>query len=299
MLLNRIFKPHGSFQMIKEREWIRFLVFPISTIVCMVTFAGESEQMRNSELIVPFVLVLLNFLVFYIIRDVVYKEGELQQIRLLQERTKNQMNMYQYMESVYGEQRKKVHDFKNSMECIHGLLKSKRYEEAQEYLGQMTENWIEEIDYINTNHPIVDSVINQKFKQAKRKGIPLLLSINNLEKLKMKDEDIVILLGNLLDNAIKYASKNSVIRVMIEKEQISFWNACDEDMGAMADTLCDPFVVGDASRGSRKGSGLGLTIAKNICQLHGFELELVLECSRVLYLFRSNVGVAPVMPGDE
>lgn len=83
--------------------------------------------------------------------------------------------------------------------------------------------------------------------------------------------------SNLLDNAIKYASKNSVIRVMIEKEQISFWNACDGDMGAMADTLCDPFVVGDASRGSRKGSGLGLTIAKNICQLHGFELELVCE----------------------
>lgn len=83
--------------------------------------------------------------------------------------------------------------------------------------------------------------------------------------------------SNLLDNAIKYASKNSVIRVMIEKEQISFWNACDEDMGAMADSLCDPFVVGDASRGSRKGSGLGLTIAKNICQLHGFELELVCE----------------------
>lgn len=226
MLLNRIFKPHGSFQMIKEREWIRFLVFPISTIVCMVTFAGESEQMRNSELIVPFVLVLLNFLVFYIIRDVVYKEGELQEIRLLQEKNKNQMNMYQYMESVYGEQRKKVHDFKNSMECIHGLLKSKRYEEAQEYLGQMTENWIEEIDYINTNHPIVDSVINQKFKQSKRKGIPLLLSFNDLGNLKMEEEDIVVLLGNLLDNAIEACEKVEInpkwikVRFLVQKENI-------------------------------------------------------------------------------
>lgn len=226
IVLNCLFRPHGSFQMIKDREWIRFLIFPISTIVCMITFTRESEQVRNSELMVSFVLVLLNFLVFYIIRDVVYKEEELQQIRLLQERTKNQMNMYQYMESVYGEQRKKVHDFKNSMECIQGLLKSKRYEEAKEYLGQITENWMEEIDYVNTNHPIVDSVINQKFKQAKRKGIPLLLSINNLEKLKMKDEDIVILLGNLLDNAIEACEKTEInskwikLRFLVQEESI-------------------------------------------------------------------------------
>ena len=226
ILLNCLFRPHGSFQMIKDREWIRFLIFPISTIVCMVSFTRESEQVRNSELIVAFVLVLLNFLVFYIIRDVVYKEEELQEVRLLQERTKNQMNVYQYMESVYGEQRKKVHDFKNSMECIRGLLKSNRYEEAQEYLGQMTENWIEEIDYINTNHPIVDSIINQKFKQAKRKGIPLLLSINDLRNLKMEDEDIVILLGNLLDNAIEASEKVEInpkwikVRFLVQKENI-------------------------------------------------------------------------------
>lgn len=226
MLLNRLFRPHGSFRMIKDREWLRFLLFPISTIVSMITFARESDRMENSVLMAAFVLVLLNFLVFYIIRDVVYKEEELQEIRLLQERTKNQMNMYQYMEGVYEEQRKKVHDFKNSMECIQGLLKSKRYEEAEEYIGQMTENWIEEIDYVNTNHPIVDSVINQKFKQSKRKGIPLLLSINDLSNLKMKDEDVVILLGNLIDNAIEACEKVETnlkwikVRFLVQEESI-------------------------------------------------------------------------------
>lgn len=85
------------------------------------------------------------------------------------------------------------------------------------------------------------------------------------------------LCNNLLENAGKYASKNSVIRVMIGEEEISFWNACDEDLRAIADTLCEPFVVGDVSRGNRNGSGLGLAIAKSICQMHGFAMELVCE----------------------
>lgn len=90
----------------------------------------------------------------------------------------------------------------------------------------MTENWIEEIDYVNTNHPIVDSVINQKFKQSKRKGIPLLMSINDLGNLKMEDEDIVILLGNLLDNAIEACEKIETnpkwikVRFLVQEENV-------------------------------------------------------------------------------
>lgn len=226
LLLNRLFRPHGNFGMMKDREWIRFLLLPVSTIICMITFAKEGGASETSMLMASFVLVLLNFWVFYIIRDVVFKEEELQEIHLLQERTKNQMNMYHYMEGVYGEQRKKTHDFKNSIECIQGLLKAKRYKEAEEYLEQMTQNWIEEIDYVSTNHPIVDSILNQKYKQAKRKGIPLLLSINNLSDLKMQDEDIVILLGNLIDNAIEACEKGDInsrwikVRFLVQEENV-------------------------------------------------------------------------------
>ena len=83
------------------------------------------------------------------------------------------------------------------------------------------------------------------------------------------------LLCNLLDNAIKYASKNTTICVMMKDKEISIQNVCEEDLQGIADTLCQPFVVGDTSRGNQKGSGLGLAIARNICELHGFGFELI------------------------
>lgn len=83
------------------------------------------------------------------------------------------------------------------------------------------------------------------------------------------------LLCNLLDNAIKYALRDTTICVMMKDKEISIQNACEEDLSSREDTLCQPFVVGDTSRGNRKGSGLGLAIAKNICELHGFGFELI------------------------
>jgi K+-sensing histidine kinase KdpD len=56
------------------------------------------------------------------------------------------------------------------------------------------------------------------------------------------------LLCNLLDNAVKYASKNTTICVMMKDKEISIQNACEEDLSSREDTLCRPFVVGDTSR---------------------------------------------------
>lgn len=217
VLLNRVFHSNNSFNLITDKEWIRFLFFPFTTIVCMSALAIEEKNGGRAVLVVSFALVFLNFLVFYMIRDVMSKEKEIRETYLSKERIKNQMAMYQYMEGVYGEQRKHTHEFKNHLICLSGLLKSGEYLKAKGYLNKISDNWVEEMDFINTNNMIVNSVINQKFKVAKKKGIPLLLSINDLGNLKMEEEDIVTLVANLLDNAIEACEKitkgNKVIKL--------------------------------------------------------------------------------------
>lgn len=205
--INRIFRGFGSFNLITDREWIRFLFFPIITIVCMSAFAMEGGITSNAMLVASFGLVLSNFLVFYMLRDVVIREKEIMEVRLSHERSKNQMNIYEIMQAASEEQNQKIHDFNHHFDCLQGLLKNQDFKKATEYVNSISNNLIEEIKYINTNNDIVNSLLNQKMKQARKKGIQIVLTLNDLRYIPIADEHIVTIMANILDNAIESCEK--------------------------------------------------------------------------------------------
>lgn len=272
MVINRLFKPQNNFYLIPNNEWLRFICFPVITMVCMTAFALEGGTATTAVLISAFALVLSNFLIFYIIRDVVANEQRIQEMRVSRERLKNQMDMYQYMESVYDDQRKKTHDFKNHMGCVQGLLKAGDYIEAEEYLEKINQNWIKELDYINTNNAIVNSVINQKFKLAKSKNIPMVLSINNLKNLTMADEDIVTILSNLLDNAIEACEK---LENMPREIKVQFTEENGKVTISVRNPVAEPLNISGGrlitTKKDKKLHGLGIANIENAVKKYGGE----------------------------
>lgn len=271
IFLNKKFITFGDLNFIPDKEWLRFLLFPVVTIICMTVFATEGGGSR-AVLIASFSLVFSNFLMYSIIRDVIAREQRIREVQVSRERIKNQMDMYRYMETVYGEQRKKVHEFKNQIGCLNGLMKSGNYEEMEEYLGKLTDNWIEEMDYINTNNAIVNSILNQKYKYAKSKGIPILFAVNNLEELPIGEEDIVILLANLLDNAIeacqKVTERDKIIKFRFLKEEdkiiISIRNPVQEAVKVIAGRL-------ETTKKNSKEHGIGMTNIQKVAEQYGGE----------------------------
>lgn len=272
IFLNKKFKPYGSFNLITDKEWVRFLFFPIITIICMSAFAINGERSNNSVLVAAFTLTLSNFLMFYIIHDIVEREQNIQEMRVSQERIKNQVNMYQYMESVYSKQRKKVHEFKNYLCCIQGLMKSQNYTEAEAYINKINHNWVEEMDYINTNNAIVNSVLNQKYKLAKRKGIPIILAVNDLATIPINDEDIVVLLANLIDNAIeacekiKDGTKIIKLRFVYELGKITI-----SVRNPVADSIKRSGNILATTKNNKKEHGIGLSNIQSIVDKYGGE----------------------------
>ena len=101
-------------------------------------------------------------------------------------------------------------------------------------------------------------VLNRKYQDAQEKGIVMALLINDLSGLTISEEDLVILLVNLLDNAIEACEKlaeNRVIQfkmVMEEKELVlSVRNPVKE-----AVRIRDRRIATGKSDKSRHGIGL-------------------------------------------
>lgn len=103
IVIHKKVKLNDGFNLVTDREWLRFLFFPVTTVICMTAFVAEGGIGSQST----FALVLSNFLLFYIISDVIFREKVMLKMTISQERIKNQIDMYQYMENVYEEQRKK------------------------------------------------------------------------------------------------------------------------------------------------------------------------------------------------
>lgn len=85
---------------------------------------------------------------------------------------------------------------------------------------------------------------------------------------------------NLLNNICKYAMPGTRVYIdlnLVDKKAVlTFKNMSEYPLNISADELTERFTRGDASR-STQGSGLGLSIAKNLTQLQGGQFEIYLD----------------------
>ncbi|MBQ3558488.1 MAG: HAMP domain-containing histidine kinase [Agathobacter sp.] len=83
---------------------------------------------------------------------------------------------------------------------------------------------------------------------------------------------------NLINNAIKHNEAGTVIGLKMQAEngriKIEVSDNGDLIPTFLAEHIFEPFAMGDASRNAQSGSGLGLSIAKKIVEMHGWTLEL-------------------------
>lgn len=93
--------------------------------------------------------------------------------------------------------------------------------ELQNYLSQLTRKVWKQLGYINTNHAIINAVLNAKYEEAIDKNIIFICKINDMSKIQLDYQDIVVLLSNLLNNAIEACQKcnmNKIIKMKIVHE---------------------------------------------------------------------------------
>lgn len=191
-----------------DTEWLRFLFFPIFTIVAISAMLSVFEYVQTVEqanllAVIAFGMVGMNIVVFYLINDIVEREMKMHENKVFQIQAKNQLEMYRSISENFDNQKRKTHEYKNQISCIESLLDKKQYSKLEEYVKKIYGSLNNEPDAINTNNVIINAILNTKYQEADAKGIVFVFRVNDLSELKIKDEDVVTILANLLNNAIE------------------------------------------------------------------------------------------------
>jgi sensor histidine kinase YesM len=189
-------------------EWLRFSVFPIFTIIVLVALLTnfeipQSDRQKNILICIAFGLLVMNIIVFSLINDIMKRQVRIAEDELLLERVKNETGMYRAISENYDKQLKREHEYKNQLSVIAALAHENKVDEINRYLKQYSDDILIHTDLIDTNNVIVNAVLNSKYQETREKGIVFVVKVNDLSKLKVKDEDIVLILSNLLNNAIE------------------------------------------------------------------------------------------------
>ena len=165
---------------------------------------------------------------------------------------------------LYQKQTAFIHDYQNQMQCVRTLLMKKNYKEAEQYLEQMCNVGADVWNVIDTNHMIVNAVLNAKYQEAQESGIGVTIKINDLSGWRMAYNDVTILLANLLDNAIEACRSTAGF----DKHLSLSLTTSKGFLSILVRNTKDPQTVFNHST-TKKNSvhhGLGLSIIEDICR---------------------------------
>lgn len=273
MILHR-YVIHTSSDMLTEAEWLRFAIFPIFTIVVLISLLVGfeiplNERQKSILICISIGLIGMNIVVFYLINSILKREMELRENKIFLERVKNETEMYRSISENYDKQRKREHEYQNHMQVISDLLKNKKYQELERFIDESNSDTAGKIDKIDTNHVIVNSILNTKYREAREKKIVFVVKVNDLSTLKIKDEDIVLILSNLLNNAIEACEKSErpVIKVKIMKEQKQIIIAVINTIDKEPKEECGKFIT--SKEENTELHGIGIQNIKDTVEKYG------------------------------
>lgn len=230
----------------------------------------------------------MNVLILYFIGHIMKKESEIQKAYLMQEKLQNQLELYQNMQENDMRRRRYLHDYKNQLGCIQGMLEAGRMQEALVYIKELNGSIRKGEDHVDTKHLVVNTVLNQKYLYAQERGITMVMAVNDLSSLSMSREDIVTLLVNLLDNAIEACEKldeNKIIRFKMILEEggltVSVRNPVREPVVVKGKVIA-------TTKGEKDRHGLGFLNIQSVIEKN--QGTSVMECRDGWFCFSAMIS---------
>ena len=202
----RLTRKASSSHKIKGKWLLLTLLFPsISTFMIVIVFNSYRDRadLSTGAFIFGCVLFIANIAILYIISAMEKSTEREKELTLLNQQMAIQTKSILALEKSYRTQRSVTHEFNHQLQTIQALLSNNEHETARDFLAQLQSKQTLRTTSVNSHHPIIDAILNQKHQEAQEQAIDIQLQINDLSGLTLKPDALVVLLSNLFDNAIE------------------------------------------------------------------------------------------------
>lgn len=152
-------------------------------------------------------IVLLNIIIIYLYDSLSKSFEDKIQLKLMEREITSYHNQMEVVQENYEEMRMFRHDYKNRLATMEQMLMQQKIESAREYLGEIIGKLESQNLYSDSGNLAIDSILNYLFSKVKNHGIAVKTDIRIPEGMDIPEDDVVVLIGNLVDNAMEASLK--------------------------------------------------------------------------------------------
>ena len=181
---------------------IAFIIFIMPQDPATV-LVNRMQRVSIVALLMAMMAMLLLLYQFYrMAQESVRNLTLIQENQMLELESRRYAQLREYM----AQTRRLRHDFRQHLHVIVGLTESGKMEELRAYLKEYESEFVDAHATFCANGAM-DAIAGYYAATAAQKNIPLAWQLNLPEKLPMREADLCMVLGNLLENALHASQK--------------------------------------------------------------------------------------------
>ena len=175
----------------------------------------------------------------------------------------------------YTAQRRLTHEFTNHITALEALLQQQDLAGAREYLASVNKAVTTGTTILDTHNPLLDSILSKKYEEAARQGVAVYFDLCELKELPFRSTDMVIVLSNLMDNAIRAAAQAEPPEVYVRTRKTG-----DEYLLSVRNRVRQDLELeeGGLPRSTKKEPGHGMGLANVREVLDRYHAEFTISC---------------------
>lgn len=195
-----------------KNYWIIMYLCPI-VLSCFIEYNISTADIRLTHPDIGFILFgLLAFVMvictYYISCLMTKTYHSMQETQFTNQKLLLQLDNFKRSSAMIEQIRIEKHELKNHYFYLQSLVHRKKYAELEQYLSSEICERLNIMEEFKTGNQFLDYLLTQKTAEARLAGINVTTSILLPASISIKEEDLLAILNNLLDNVIDACKKN-------------------------------------------------------------------------------------------
>lgn len=255
-------------------EWAAVVVIPVCSLLVSVIVLDDCKG-EVTVLIGGISMILINVFLFFLL-DRVHKIYRVQLTLALLEQ---QNQAYESQMELLRDSEERItslrHDIRNHFLVLDQLAEQNDCQEAKNYIHSLMPLVEAQQKLIFTGNPVLDGFLNLKLNEASIYGAHVETDLQISKNIPIAPKDMSIILGNLLDNAIKALSlckkKPPLLTITMRQEPGALLIEIKNSYNGAVRKFGNSFQT---TKRKKEGHGIGLKNVQRVVETYHGQMEI-------------------------